>query len=196
MTQTATAIDLAFARAREGDTRAFAEWMGCVERPIRASLQRFARVVDVEVVMQETFLRMWLLATRDPGRALEGNNASLRFALGVARNVAREEMRRARLSDRVPLDEVEGIPELSVDPEPGPDPGLARAIQDCLGRLPSRSRLALSFRLEQGHHLPDSVLAAMLQMTRNTFLQNIVRARRALLRCLEGLGVALERVSP
>ena len=56
---------------------------------------RFARAVDVEGVVQETLMRMWLHA-RDRGRELEGENASLRFAVGVARNVARSEARRLR----------------------------------------------------------------------------------------------------
>ncbi len=196
MTETVTSVDHAFARARAGDTRAFAEWMGRVERPIRLSLRRFARVVDVEVVMQETFLRMWLVATRRPERNLEGPNAALRFAVGVARNVALEEMRRARISDRVALEDAEGIPEMRVDPEPASSPALARAIRECLGRLPARGREAILARIADGHRLPDVDLAARLHMTRNTFLQNIVRARRALEACLQSMGFVPHEVVP
>ena len=40
--------------------------------------------------------------------------------------------------------------------------------------------------------LDDRTLAAELDMRVNTFLQNIVRARRLLRKCLEGKGVRLE----
>jgi len=72
---------------------AFADWMGRVERLIRLSLRRFARAADVEGVVQETLMRMWLLA-REPERRLTGEDASLRYALGMARNIARSEARR------------------------------------------------------------------------------------------------------
>jgi len=38
------------------------------------------------------------------------------------------------------------------------------------------------------------VLAERLRMRLNTFLQNIVRARRSMEKCLEGRGVRLEEV--
>lgn len=188
-----SAIDALFARVREGDAEAFAEWMGCAERPIRASLFRFARAVDLEVVMQETFLRMWLMATR-PGPALDGENASLRMALAVARNVAREEVRRARLGTLVPLDELEDAADLAVEPDPGPDPGLAEAIRDCVERIPGRPQAALVLRIAQGAARPDRDLAAALGLKLNTFLQHIVRARRSLRDCLERKGVELAGV--
>lgn len=182
-----------FARARTGEAMAFAEWMGRVERPIRASLRRFSRAVDLEVVTQETFLRMWLLATR-PERVLEGERASFRMALAVARNVAREELRRAKLGSLVPLDEVEEAPELVAEPEPVPDPGLARAIGDCIGRIPRRPRAALELRIADGHARPDRELAEELGLKLNTFLQHIVRARRSLAGCLMRKGVELAGV--
>ena len=89
----ASPLEDAFRLARSGDTEAFARWMGKVEMPLRKSLHRFARAVDVEVVVQETLLRMWLVAW-DPGRPLAGPDASLKFAFRVARNVALEEVRR------------------------------------------------------------------------------------------------------
>lgn len=52
-----------------------------------------ARAVDVESRLQQTLLRMWLY-WRDRGRELEGPAASLRFAIGMARNIAPSEARR------------------------------------------------------------------------------------------------------
>lgn len=183
--------DELFLLARSGEPDAFAEWMGMVEIPLRRSLRRFARAVDVEVVVQETLARMWLVAS-DPQRVLEGRDASLKFAFRVARNVALEETRRWRLDRFVDLGKLEDLPEGSIDPEPG-DPALARAIADCFRRLPGKPRSALAARLE-GDCLPDRVIAERLRMKLNTFLQNIVRARKSLEKCLEGRGVRLREV--
>lgn len=188
-----TEIDALFATARSGDPMAFAEWMGRVERPIHASLVRFARAVDIEVVMQETFLRMWLMATRS-GRGLQGENATLRMALAVARNVAREELRRAKPGRDIPLEGMEDAPEFAVEPDPGPDPGLARAIQDCIERIPGRPRAALELRASAGGARPDRDLAGQLGLKLNTFLQHIVRARKSLADCLAGKGIELAGV--
>jgi DNA-directed RNA polymerase specialized sigma24 family protein len=182
-------VEEAFKRARAGDRNAFAEWMGMVEIPLRRSLGRFARAVDVEVVVQETLLRMWLVA-RDAARVLTGPSASIKFAFRVARNVALEEIRRCRQDRFVDMDVLKDLPENSFDPAPS-DPALARAIKECINGLPSQPRKALAARLDQGR-LPDRTLADCLRMTINTFLQNIVRARRLLRDCLERRGVRLE----
>ena len=189
-----TETDALFARVRAGDREAFAEWAGRIEHPVRASLRPFARGADLEVVLQETLLRMWLLATRS-GRELVGENASLRMALAVARNVAREELRRARRGSPVPLEGLENAPELAVDPAPEPDPGLARAIRECFERLPVRLRSALLKRIAEGAFRSDRELAAELDLKLNTFLQHVVRARRSLAECLGRKGVELSRVS-
>ena len=173
---------------------AFAAWAGQVERPVRSGLSRFARAVDLEGAVQETMLRMWLLATRS-GKELTGENASLRMALAVARNVAREELRRSKLGSLVPLEECESEPELIVAPPAGPDPGLARAIRDCIARIQGRPRAALELRLHDGHERPDRELAQQLGLKLNTFLQHIVRARRSLADCLRRKGVDLAGVS-
>ncbi len=188
-------LDARFAAACEGDAPAFADWMAWVERPIQDSLRRFARVVDLEVVMQETFLRMWVIA-RDRGRTLEGPNASLRFAIRVARNVALEEVRRARLGTELSFEGLSDPPEPAVHDAPPSDPALLRIITACLEGLPRRPREAILARLDTGFLLPDRELASRLAMSLNTFLQNVVRARALLARCLEGRGVALEEHLP
>lgn len=184
-------LDELFRLARLGGTEAFAEWMSTVEIPLRRSLRRFARAVDVEVVVQETFMRMWLVAS-DPERILEGPDASLKFAFRIARNVALEEIRRTRPDRFVDLEQLENLPEGAYDPPPG-DPALARAIAECFEHLPAKPRRALQERLN-GNPLADRALAARMRMTLNTFLQNIVRARRSMEKCLEGKGVRLEEV--
>ena len=159
--------------------------MGRVERPIRASLGRFARAVDVESIVQETLLRMWVLAT-EGGRDLMGPDASLRFATGLARNLARNEARRMGRMSFLPSD---GLPEVPVEADPSSDPGLATAIRDCMGRLSGKLRVVLEARIAHGAVAPDRELADRLRLKLNTFLQNVVRARQQLRKCLEGKGV-------
>src|SRR5262245_59510257 len=98
--------------------------MGRVERPVRLSLRAFARAVDVEGVVQETLLRMWMFA-QDRERELTGENASLRFAIGMARNIARNEARRLGRERLLPPEDMPEIPTL---PEPASDPRLAQVI--------------------------------------------------------------------
>jgi DNA-directed RNA polymerase specialized sigma24 family protein len=184
-------LDDTFRLARSGDEEAFARWMGMVEIPLRKSLRAFARAVDVEVVVQETFARMWLAAV-DSARILEGNHASLRFAFRVARNVALEEMRRYGRGRLVDPEQLDGLPEGRVEAE-WPDPALRQAIADCFERLPGRLRKALQSRVREGWR-PDRELAESLRMKLNTFLQNIVRGRRLLATCLERRGVRLSEI--
>jgi DNA-directed RNA polymerase specialized sigma24 family protein len=185
-------VDLLYERMCAGDTRAFERWMGRVERPICLSLRRYARAVDVEGVVQETLKRMWILATRGE-RTLEGPCASLRFAIGMARNIARNEARRFGRIQYLPP---EDLPEPESAPAPTPDHGLRRAILECLELLAGKPRLALMARVTEGHREPDRTLAERLDMKLNTFLQNVVRARRQVGECLEGKGVPLGEARP
>ncbi len=189
----ADGVENAFRFARSGDKDAFARWMGIVELPLRRSLARFARAVDVEVVVQETFMRMWLIAC-DETRFLEGKNASLRFAFRVAKNVAREEVRHARLEQFVDPQELEKLQKDCLNPKL-PDPALGKAISECIERLPTQPKRALEARIRDGH-LPDRDLAQGAKMKLNTFLQNIVRARKLFADCLERRGVRLGELIP
>ncbi|HET9952812.1 MAG TPA: hypothetical protein VFS09_13570 [Candidatus Eisenbacteria bacterium] len=181
-----------FARARAGDRAAFASWMGSVEFPIRLSLRRFAQAVDVESIVQETLLRMWLLS-QDAGRALTGEDAALKFAIVLARNLARNEARRfGRERFLPPMD----VPEIPVEPDPPADPGLMRAIRECVEQLKGKARQALQARLGFSGLGSDRDLAASIGMTLNTFLQNIVRARKSVEACLEKRGLPLHEVMP
>jgi DNA-directed RNA polymerase specialized sigma24 family protein len=182
-----TTLDAKFVAVRAGDRTAFAEWMGSVELPIRIALRHFARAVDVESVVQETFLRMWLLS-QDAERELVGENASLRFAIGLARNLARAEARRLGNVTLLPTEE---LPEAPVAPEPPSDTGLRRAMLECVKRLPRKPADAFHARLQSGTH-PDVSLASQVGMTLNTFLQNVVRARKHLAECLARKGISVQ----
>lgn len=185
-----TEIDALFALVGQGNRLAFRAWMGRAERPIRMSLRRFAMAVDVESVVQETLLRMWLIASKRL-RDLQGENASLRFAIAMARNLARSEARRIGRVRFLPPEE---MPDAPIEPSPPPDPGLAAAIRDCMDRLSAKLREVLLARIGQGPFLPDREIAQGLAMQPNTFLQNVVRARAKLRACLEGKGVPVSEI--
>jgi DNA-directed RNA polymerase specialized sigma24 family protein len=178
-----TPIDHAFLRAQHGDHEGFTDWVRAVELPLRGALRRFARHVDVESITQECLLRMWRLA---PTVKVEGENASLRYAVVLVRNLALREIERNRIYVSQNPDENEP----DVLPDPPPDPGLRRILIDCFRRLPQRPRQALLARITRSGAAPDRTLADGLGMRLNTFLQNIVRARRHLARCLESHGVS------
>ena len=183
-----TELDVLWIDTSEGSERAFGDWMGRVERPIRRSLAPFALAVDAEGIVQETFLRMWQLA-KDPARELAGENASLRFAIVLALNLARNE---ARKRGRVLLLPPEDLPDVVVEPAPPADPFIARAIRECFDRLARKPLEAMRARLALGAERPDRAIAAGVGMTVNTFLQNVVRARRQLAECMTGKGIDVE----
>ncbi len=167
-----------------GDVDAFARWASAVERSLRLSLQRFAASVDVEVVVQETLLRVWQVAPRfvHDGRP----RALLRFATTAAHHVALGELR--RLGTTGALVALEDAPEPAVDPRP-PDPHLRQAIVGCHEKLPDKPKAALAARLHSRGAEDDAALGQTLGMSLNTFLQNVTRARAALKACLEKLGI-------
>jgi DNA-directed RNA polymerase specialized sigma24 family protein len=174
-----------------GDAAAFGRWLAGAEDRLRGSLRSFAERVDVEAVLQETLVRVWQLAPRvvPDGRP----HALLRLAIRIARNLAISDLRRRRLE---PV-EVETLERLAADagaftpPDRWHDPLLRRAIEECRERLPARPGQALDARLASAGAEPDALVAQRVGMRPNTFLQNIVRARRLLADCLRRRGIDL-----
>lgn len=181
-----TDIDRLWSAVCTGDKWAFGDWVGRVERPILRSLSPYARAVDTESVFQEAMKRMWQRSQED-GQRLEGENASLRFAIGLARNLARNMARKQRREHLMPPG---NLPDGIDDPfaDPSPDPFLGRIIEKCIEALTARAKSALLARLQDGH-VDDRMSAGQLRMTVNTFLQNVTRARRHLDACLKKNGV-------
>ncbi len=180
-------LDVHLSAIAAGDADAFARWLAASEMRIRLSLKSYAAQVDVESVVQETMLRVWQVAPRfEPDGEI---NSLLRFAVRVARNTAVSEMR--RLGAVRPA----GEPALEIPVEPAePDPMLRARIAECREELPARPGQALDARLASSGGEPDLALATALQMTLNTYLQNVTRARKLLAECLEKKGVAIEVV--
>src|SRR4051812_17702277 len=99
-------LDVHLARIVLRDPQAFAAWLAGAEPCVRSRLRSFAGVVDVEAVVQDSLLRVCQVAPRlvPDGRP----NALLRLAMRIARNLAIDEARRARLdySDPGELEDV------------------------------------------------------------------------------------------
>mgnify|MGYP000844615188 CR=1 FL=1 len=170
-----------------GDAAAFARWCSTAEAPLRRALRTFAAQVDTEAVVQETLLRVWQVA---PRFTHDGQpHALLRFAVRTSRNVALSECRRRRVTPP------EEAPEPTVAPIT-PDPLLRAHLARCREKLPGAPRSALQQRLDSGGADDDTALAARLNMSLNTFLQNFTRARRFLRECLEKAGVNLAEELP
>ncbi|HJL42130.1 MAG TPA: sigma factor [Myxococcales bacterium LLY-WYZ-16_1] len=175
-----------------GDAQAFASWLADMEPALRASLQPFAAVADVEAVVQETFLRVWhgrgAIEPHPKGRTLE------RLAFTIGRRLAIDEARRAgRERDVAAWAEAE-LPALERDTSP--DPHLRAWIEHCRSRLPKKPFAALQARIDAAGARRDRELAAELGMQENTFLQNLSRARKLLTACLEKVGIVLSEVMP
>ena len=175
-----------------GDALAFARWLGGTEARLRDSLRSFAARVDVEAVLQESLLRVWQIAPRvvADGRP----DPLLRVAIRIARNLAVSELRRSR-SEPMDIETMERLADAAANAaarsDRGADPLLRRAIEECRRKLPRKPAEALQARLESGGAEPDDRLAERLRMRRNTFLQNVTRARRLLAECLRRRGIDL-----
>lgn len=181
--------DVHRAAIADGDANAFGQWMAACESTVRDSLRSFARVIDVEAVLQETLLRVWQVAPRfEPdGRP----NALLRFTIRIARNLAISEVRRTKAAP-VENETLEtALAAVDESPMREPDPLLRQAIADCRDKLPPKPREAFDARLANAGGDDDDTLASSLGMRLNTFLQNFTRARKMLADCLGTKGIAL-----
>jgi RNA polymerase sigma-70 factor (ECF subfamily) len=178
-------LDVHLPALAAGDVGAFGRWLAAAEPPLRKSLRPFAARVDTEAALQEALLRTWQFAPRlvPDGRP----NALLRLALRVARNVALDEVRRARVAPHPSGDDEaleRALAAFETRETAGPDPFLRRVIEECRRLLPSKPAEALAARLAACGTEPDETLAERLGMRLNTFLQNFGRARKLLAECL------------
>lgn len=170
-----------------GDSAAFGRWIAGAERPIRESLRSFATRVDVEAIVQEALLRVWQVA---PRVELDGKpNALLRMALRVTKNLAIDEVRKAR-TIHVEDEEMESSLSFATAIA-APDPMLRKVILGCRDQLPQKQRDVLTARISSQGAQPDVTLAEQLGMRLNTFLQNFTRARKLLEECLRAHGVEI-----
>jgi DNA-directed RNA polymerase specialized sigma24 family protein len=166
------------------DEDAFKRWLERIEITLRRSLRSFATVVDVEVVVQETAIRVWDLASTI---VPDGRPAFLaRWAATVARRKALNEVKRAQRE--VPLDESsDRFDTQSV--QAGADPFLRARIHSCHERLPTALRRVIDMILADGGQRPGRECAAESRISHDAFRQNLARGRRALVNCLKEHGI-------
>jgi RNA polymerase sigma-70 factor (ECF subfamily) len=173
-------LDALWPAIARADAEAFARFLAGAELPLRRSLAGFARSVDVEAVVQESLLRLWQVAPRFEPDGRE--NGLFRLCVRIARNLALDEVKRCRRAHLLE-DATKAIADPSV--ETAADPLFRNVVVGCLDALPPKPALALRARLDDGGGEPDDTLASRCQMTLNTFLQNVTRARRLLAECLQ-----------
>ena len=170
-----------------GDRLALMRWIAGADPVLRRQLRPMAARIDAESVLQEAYVRVWFTA----GRCVPDDrpNALLRYAARVVRNLAIDELRRARL---VPTEQAALEAQLSeaVQEPEAPDYMLRELIESCRRKLPPKPSLALQARLDAAGGEPDTTLAERLHMKLNTFLQNIKRARELLAECLRRRGAS------
>jgi len=182
-------LDVYLAAIVGGDTRAFGSWMSGAEPRVRDSLRSFARVIDVEAVLQETLLRAWQVA---PRLVADGRpNGLVRMAIRIGRNLAISEVRRTKATP-TEGDDLETAFAAGERPMSAPDPLLRKAIVECRDKLPDKPRQALDARLASAGGQDDGDLATALRMKLNTFLQNVTRARQLIADCLHKRGVTID----
>jgi len=182
-------LDVYLAAIVGGDTRAFGSWMSGAEPRVRDSLRSFARVIDVEAVLQETLLRAWQVA---PRLVADGRpNGLVRMAIRIGRNLAISEVRRTKATPTEGND-LETAFAAGERPMSAPDPLLRKAIVECRDKLPDKPRQALDARLASAGGQDDGDLATALRMKLNTFLQNVTRARQLIADCLHKRGVTID----
>lgn len=183
-------LDVHLAGIRAGDAQAFGAWLVGAEPSLRRGLRSFARQVDVEAVLQEALLRTWQVVPRfEP----DGKpNGLVRLAQRIAWNLSISEIRRQKRQPTTDPELLEAGLDASQRYEPNlPDPLLRETIERCRDKLPPQPKRALELRLEGEGRVPDATLAERLGMRKNTFLQNMSRARKLLQECLERAGIDL-----
>jgi RNA polymerase sigma-70 factor (ECF subfamily) len=161
---------------------AFAELV----REHQASLRAFIRSLGVEAdwvddLAQEAFIiafqkRAVFEPGKDFGRWLRG------IARHLVANERRKKARHARLLDGALTEAlIENAPEDEADTV---DAGsLARALEECVGRLPERSRGLLRRRYEENENA--SALSAHFGMTAEAIRQALLRLRVTVKQCVE-----------
>ena len=180
-------LDIYLEGIQARDEQAFAAWLAGAEPAVRRSLRPFASSVDVEAVIQEALLRVWVLA---PNHSPDGKtNSLLRLAVRIARNLAVDEAR--RMNRLVDFDDADVSTDALHGTASFPDSLFHRLVRFCLDQLTGKPRLALQSWLNaEGES--DTQLAMPLGMAVNTFRKNVSRARKAVRQCLEDRGIKLQ----
>ena len=170
-------------------TAEHAQWFADEVQPHGSSLQAYLRgtfpnVRDPEDVVQESFLRLWKIRTGQPIRSAKA------FLFKVARNIALDLVRRARISP------ITAVPDLAALPVLEETADVTKAacareeialLAEALESLPPRCREIILLRKFQ--NLPQKEVAARLGLSELTVQEQVYRGVRRLEKILVKRGV-------
>ncbi len=162
-------------------------------RTLRADLSRTVRRVCPpwladrhDDLIQVAVMRVMSVEEKTEGK----RELSASYLYRVATSALIDEIRRLRRKNEVALDEAdEKTPQSSPSPSPervAASSEAARGLRDCLGRLKSERRIAVTLYL-QGHSVPES--AQVLGFTPKKTENLVYRALADLRRCLTAKGL-------
>lgn len=163
-------------RARDGDTRAFADLVRRHQGPVFRFLLRMTGSRDEAMdLAQETFMKAWQALPRWQPRAQFRT-----WLFQIARNGALDVLRRRGAVEFVPIEDEP----VAVAQDPGPDEQLDtreryRLLEAALQRLPAEHREILLLR--EIESLSYAEIAVALGIQEGTVKSRIARARVALL---------------
>jgi len=167
--------------ARSGDRQAIATLVRSSHRQLRAFVASLLLDPnDVDDVAQEVFLRA--LERLDKVDRPESLAAFLR---GIARNVVRERRRKfAREENAFTKLVIEKFDSDSTATNANllSDPETLKALQECMRRIPERSRKMLTMRYEE--ELNSDQIGGQFSLSAPAVRAALKRAREALLNCL------------
>lgn len=137
--------------------------------------------------------KVFLEACRDLGR-FHGRSSLRTWLFGIASHRCLDEgRRRVRAARHEPFEEM-GSPAAEPVPTAWPNPNdlvshseLARALEDCLSRLPDEIRVTVLLR--HGSEMSYEEMAERLGVKANTLQARVARAEPALRECLEAKGI-------
>jgi RNA polymerase sigma factor (sigma-70 family) len=133
--------------------------------PLTRRLQRIVRSPEAaEDLRQEAFARAWAHAPRD---ASPDHQRAWLHRTGT--NLALDELRRRRLRDHAPLDEI-------ATDFGAPEPGEQIAAREALAALTPHERLVLVLRFHAGLSLRD--VGALLDVSEDAARKRVARARK------------------
>jgi len=170
-----------------GDETAFSDLWALLGGQVAGLAAKFlGSAADGDDVAQDAFLKIWKQASKfDPTK---GTGRTWVFA--IARNAARDALRRQRVRWAVGLDELpsEPVDEASLVETDIVARERLRAVQGILLELPDKQRMALLLATVGGLETPD--IAEILGRSRGAVEQLIVRARQNLRKRMEAKGHA------
>lgn len=152
-------------------------------RENQASLRAYIRALGAQDVWVDDLAQeVFLVAYREWDRFDTSADAG-RWLRGIARNLVLNERRKSARRSRLLQ---ESLVDALMEVDPGirgrPCAAVLEALQDCVGRLPERSRLLLERRYAEDE---DAVtLATYFNASAAAVRQTLVRSRSAVRRCL------------